>query len=89
VTINPYLINVKKDIEKSLLFNIPSHIIPASAPIGVIFAPRFDPTITAKVTKNCKDPDIVEIIGTKATLIGILFKTLATNADPNPNAKIL
>ena len=48
----PYFTKSRKDKVKSLLFNIPSHIIPARAPIGVMFAPRLEPITTAKATKN-------------------------------------
>ena len=59
-------------------------MMPASAPRGVMLAPRFDPMVVASVAGRRVVWDAAEIMGTKATVIGILFRMLAVKAEENP-----
>ena len=51
--INPYSVNFKNVISTPCFFKILIHIIPARAPIGVKYAPMFEPIIVAKIALFC------------------------------------
>jgi len=84
VTSKPYFTNSLNDIRTSLSFRILIHIMPARAPMGVIFAPRFDPMIVANTAGNNVPCDCELAMGTYATVIGILLRKFAANVEEMP-----
>ena len=64
-------------------------MIPARAPSGVRFAPRFEPIVTAKDAGFNTDSGNADKMGTYAIVIGILFKIFAVMADVMPYKKII
>jgi len=87
VTIRPYLTNSLNDIFISLSLRILIHIMPANAPIGVMFAPRLEPIVVASTAGKTLVCDAKLAIGTYATVIGMLFNKFAENADDMPYTK--
>lgn len=80
----PYFINCKKENLISFVFNIRSHIMPASAPIGVRYAPILEPIIEAKSPYCSELPLKPRKISVKSTLIGMLFKILEDKNESAP-----
>ena len=59
-------------------------MIPASAPMGVMFAPRFEPMVVARTAGRRFAWEAAPAIGTKATVIGMLLRMFAANAEEMP-----
>lgn len=76
----PYFTNVPNPIGAFSFLRILSHIIPANAPTGVKYAPRFDATTAAYTAFVAALPTNAEEVVTAlySTDIGILLITLAT-----------
>jgi len=89
VIIKPYFINSLKEKLTFLFLRIEIHIIPARAPRGEIFAPRLEPITVANIAGRDNELADTCIIGTYATVIGILLRMFAKKAEEKPKRKTL
>ena len=80
----PYLTKFRYDNLTSYFLSIDVHMMPASAPLGVINAPKLEPTTLAYNAPDKALPLSPSIIGQKSTLIGILFNIFDDRKDKVP-----
>ena len=84
----PYLTKFRYDNLTSYFLSIDVHMMPASAPLGVINAPKLEPTTLAYNAPDKALPLSPSIIGQKSTLIGILLIKFADKYDVTPYLSI-
>lgn len=80
----PYLTKRKKPNLIFCFFKIPSHIIPASAPMGVKNAPMLEPIMVEYKAYKASELDSNDTMLPNRTLIGILFIKFAAKTEVNP-----